>query len=271
MSTTTTSSFQKLYPKAYYARLLEHEVRPDGRGLWALRACGTKSRVVSTCDGSALANVGRTAVMCGIRLEVGVPPSSLKPREGKVEVAIEGVAGKYDVGTEEAVRLGEALTRLCVEYVDLNELCILERRAVWVLKCFVLCLDDDGNVTDAAVLALDAALRDLKFPEIVLTVNDLVKIDSEKKRTKGLKLSCVPVPLTFGMFDDGAVVVADPSADEEPVLDGFFTILIDSASPAGDCVGFLKQSGPAISPVHLSAALKVCRARKIQRSVASEQ
>ena len=37
---------------------------------------------------------------------------------------------------------------------------------MWVLYCDLLCLDYDGNVTDACVLALLAALKNSKFSPI---------------------------------------------------------------------------------------------------------
>ncbi len=38
--------------------------------------------------------------------------------------------------------------------VDLSQLCIVPDRAVWVLRCDVLVLDDSGNLQDAALLAV---------------------------------------------------------------------------------------------------------------------
>lgn len=43
--------------------------------------------------------------------------------------------------------------------VDLNDLCISEGKAVWVLYADIVCLNDDGNVFDASLLALVSALK----------------------------------------------------------------------------------------------------------------
>ena len=48
--------------------------------------------------------------------------------------------------------------------VDLGQLCIAKGRAVWVLRCDVMVLDDSGNLQDAALLAVVAALRTLRIP-----------------------------------------------------------------------------------------------------------
>ena len=43
--------------------------------------------------------------------------------------------------------------------VDLRDLCIAAEHLVWVLRCDLICLDHDGAVLDACVIALIAALR----------------------------------------------------------------------------------------------------------------
>ena len=58
------------------------------------------------------------------------------------------------------------------EYI-INMLFILQ--LVWVLYCDLLCLDYDGNITDACVLALLAALKNGK--------NSVFQLDFEMFRT----------------------------------------------------------------------------------------
>ncbi len=48
--------------------------------------------------------------------------------------------------------------------VDTEELCVEEGKWVWVLSASVVCLNDDGNVWDTAVLALSCALRNARLP-----------------------------------------------------------------------------------------------------------
>jgi exosome complex component RRP43 len=47
--------------------------------------------------------------------------------------------------------------------LPLHTLCIKPGKAVWVLYADIICINYDGNVTDAAVLALVAALRNSKL------------------------------------------------------------------------------------------------------------
>lgn len=46
--------------------------------------------------------------------------------------------------------------------VDLKDLCIVKEKLVWVLYCDMYCLDYDGCVLDAAIMALIAALQSCK-------------------------------------------------------------------------------------------------------------
>jgi len=43
--------------------------------------------------------------------------------------------------------------------VDLTDLCIVPDRMAWVLRCDLICLDHNGSLLDACVIALVAALR----------------------------------------------------------------------------------------------------------------
>lgn len=48
-------------------------------------------------------------------------------------------------------------------WIDLKQLCIAKEKLVWTLYCDITCVDHDGSVLDASVVALSAALRSRKF------------------------------------------------------------------------------------------------------------
>jgi exosome complex component RRP43 len=56
-----------LHPTKYYRDYLEHNIRPDGRELDHYRPIIVNLGSISTADGSALAKVGKTTVVCGIK------------------------------------------------------------------------------------------------------------------------------------------------------------------------------------------------------------
>lgn len=47
-------------------------------------------------------------------------------------------------------------------WIDLKQLCIAREKLVWTLFCDITCIDYDGSVLDASVVALCAALRSCK-------------------------------------------------------------------------------------------------------------
>ena len=49
--------------------------------------------------------------------------------------------------------------------LDLAQLCIEPGKAAWVLTADVVCLDHDGNCTDAAMLSLVGALLSTRLPK----------------------------------------------------------------------------------------------------------
>ena len=65
-------AFRKIYPEEYYRKFLEQNVRPDGRGLTAVRKTViTLGSLNQSADGSAFVKVGSTTCVCGIRTEIG--------------------------------------------------------------------------------------------------------------------------------------------------------------------------------------------------------
>lgn len=47
-------------------------------------------------------------------------------------------------------------------WIDLKKLCIAKEKLAWVLYCDITCVDYDGSVLDASVVAICAALRSRK-------------------------------------------------------------------------------------------------------------
>ena len=58
------------------------------------------------------------------------------------------------------------------ECVDERALCIAPFRLAWALYIDLICLNHDGNVQDACVLAMISALKTLKLPEVNWIVDE---------------------------------------------------------------------------------------------------
>lgn len=74
---------------------------------------------------------------------------------------------KFNPGapSEKAQSVSEFIHQLFVksQVFPLADLCIEEGKAVWVLYADIVCLNYDGNILDASLLALTTALKDCKF------------------------------------------------------------------------------------------------------------
>ena len=94
------------------------------------------------------------------------------------------------------------------DIINLEQLCIKPGVACWVLYVDIICLNYDGNVFDAALLALMSALQNLALPtgvvydELTSTVKIIVdedKMDEDEK--VGLMINKIPLSVSFCVVD----------------------------------------------------------------------
>ncbi|XP_053703289.1 exosome complex component RRP43 isoform X2 [Synchiropus splendidus] len=111
------------------------------------------------------------------------------------------------------------------EVILMEDLCIERGKLCWVLYCDLLCLDYDGNLLDACVIALLAALKNTRIPEVsVNKETSSPEVDSKKKR--GLKIQRCPIATSFTVFDN-SIVIADPTLEEECLSTAQLTVVTD--------------------------------------------
>lgn len=67
--------------------------------------------------------------------------------------------------SDKAQAVSEFINQLFIKshIFPLESLCIEPGKAVWVLYADIVCLNYDGNILDASLLALTTALKDCKF------------------------------------------------------------------------------------------------------------
>lgn len=106
--------------------------------------------------------------------------------------------------------------------VNLEDLCIETGAFAWKVDIDVVCLDDDGNSFDAALLAVVGALKQLQLPKTSLADDGIMYIVPGTKNP--LDVHEIPVALSFGVMEDENVVLADPVEDEEGLAASVVTI-----------------------------------------------
>lgn len=128
---------------------------------------------IRSADGSSIARQGNTTVVCGIKLELAKPTAE-SPSSGFIvpNVTLPAMcnpAFKSGPPSPQAQALSTFIKEVVESSgcVDLCSLCPVPGRAAWVLYVDVVCLDHDGNLRDAAVAALMAALASLRLPTVL--------------------------------------------------------------------------------------------------------
>ncbi|KAE9402577.1 hypothetical protein BT96DRAFT_879461 [Gymnopus androsaceus JB14] len=241
------ATFQRLHPRIYLERFLEEQVRPDGRSTaqesldengW--RNVEVNVGSISTASGSALVRLGNTTVVCGVKAEICEPELD-NPEEGFIVPNIDLPAlcsPKFKPGppTEEAQVLSERLNEVVTAngLVPLSSLCICPGKAAWVLYVDATVINYDGNVFDAALLAMVCALRDVSLPhadfdpELGRTICSRPGSDLSKPPHKlAMQEDMLPMAFSFGVFA-GSHLLPDPTAFEEPLLDTAISVILDA-------------------------------------------
>ena len=198
---------KKLQPEEYLRQHYEQGFRPDGRSvLTSLRPVSISTGSINTADGSAVVKQGETIVVCGIKLEIAEPKAET-PKSGYIvpNLTLSPLCHsqfKQGPPSETAQVASNFLNQVLVNsgYLDLEELCILEGKYVWVLYgklsfennsivAFVLmfyhfsvdltCMNYAGNVLDVSVKAMTSALKNVKVPEPKIITQDPTESDLE--------------------------------------------------------------------------------------------
>ncbi|KVI03487.1 Exoribonuclease, phosphorolytic domain 2 [Cynara cardunculus var. scolymus] len=168
--------------------------------------------------------------------------------------------------------------------IDLKELSLVSGKAAWMAYLDIYCLDADGALFDAALLAAAAAFSHCKWLTFlyvavqipVVSLNDdgrivVVSKQNEVEKLKNkpvneekrkLKLKGIPFALTCILHKN--YILADPTAEEESIMETLITIVLDSSC---QLVSLYKPGGPALayeSVIQDCIALSRQRVRELQ-------
>lgn len=126
---------------------------------------------------------------------------------------------------------------------------------VWTLYCDIVCLNDDGCVLDASVIATVAALKTVKLPKVVFNV-DTEECNVEEDTKNKLTVASLPISTSFMVFDEK--VIADPTAEEEKLSAACITVAISNSE-----LSFLyKPGGQPVEPSILEKCIRQAVSRE---------
>ncbi|KAJ8922784.1 hypothetical protein NQ315_007819 [Exocentrus adspersus] len=253
--------YKSLHPVKYYRDYLSHNIRPDGREFDEFRPTLLNVGTIDTADGSAISKLGRTTVVCGIKAEF-CKPKAETPNKGFIVPNLELsplCSPKFRPGppSDQA----QVLTQLIADIIenshciDLKDLCIFPDRLAWCLFVDFVCLDFDGAVVDACILALMGALQTLCLPSVDYDPALDNKLVNLEKRIS-VPVHSTPISTTFTIFDD-KIILVDPTVDEENLCSGILTIVL-----RGDEICSLhKPGGSPLTDEDLSSCIEKCKQR----------
>jgi len=201
--------------------------RLDERGLTDYREIRIERGIVERAEGSAHVRLGKTEVMVGVKIDKGEPFPDV-PNEGVLTVNAELVplaSPTFEPGPpdENSIELARVVDRGIRESkaIDLEKLCIVPGKKVFVVFVDIYVLNHDGNLIDASAIAALAALLNTKVFNYEVE-NGEVKIKPGYTR---LPMRNHPVAVTFAKIQDKLIM--DPSLEEEQVMDARLTVTIE--------------------------------------------
>ncbi len=223
------------------AVLAAQNKRLDLRGFTEYRKPITiKTNISWTAEGSAQVQIGNTIVMSGIKLSLEKPYNDT-PDEGGITVNAELTpmsSSEYESGPPgiKAIELARVTDRGIREAkaIDLKKLCIKPGEKAWFVIVDIITINDDGNLFDAAGLAVLAALKSTRFPHVDPETG---AIDYKKKTDKALPLVKEALPVTI--YKVNGQLLVDPTVEEEEAYDARLTI----ASDAHGTISALQKGG----------------------------
>ncbi|XVE95944.1 hypothetical protein REPUB_Repub02eG0179100 [Reevesia pubescens] len=267
-------AFRRLFPLRFYEKHLSQSIRPDARPLGRARDTTIALGAVASANGSALAKIGSTTMLAAIKMEV-MTPSMETPDEGCIAIdfhmpPICSPIVRPGRPAEAAPVVSKQLSDTIISsgMINLKELSLVSGKAAWMAYLDIYCLDADGALFDTALLSAVAAFSHLEIPEVSLNDDGKIVLLSDEKEVmsdrepvnkekRKVTLSSIPYSLTCILHKN--YILADPTAEEESIMETLVTVVLDSSS---QLVSLYKPGGPVLA---YTSAIQDCIALTRQR------
>ncbi len=225
--------------KDYLYNLILKGERSDGRKFDQYREISIERDVIKKAEGSALVKLGSSQVLVGVKMQPGEPfPDS--PSRGVIITNAELVplaSPTFEPGppNEVGIELARVVDRGVRESkaVDLEALCIVPGKQVWIIFIDVHILDDCGNILDAASLGAITALLTTTVPSSKFGLGD------------DFPLPVRDIPIATTAIDFSDTIMFDPDVDEEAVANARFTVI---TTTEGSVCGIQKSGTGMLKP-----------------------
>ena len=208
---------------AFVSDLIKNGKREDGRSFLDYRNAKVETGLIPNAEGSALAQIGNSKVLCGVKFDL-LNPFSDKPDDAVVMVGSEFspmAHPDFQPGPpdERSIELARVVDR-GIRSAGCVDSKAFDRTEEQVMAVFIdlHILDHCGNLIDTAALAAMAALKNAKVP----------KIDKEaKKLIRGDFVGSLPLKrnaLTCSFEKISGKTILDATENEEVASEGRMTV-----------------------------------------------
>ncbi|MFH1056675.1 MAG: exosome complex protein Rrp42 [Candidatus Micrarchaeota archaeon] len=231
--------------RAFVKDLVKSGKREDGRSFLDFRNASVKTGVIENDEGSAIATMGDSKVLCGVKIDLLLPFPD-RPDDAVVMVGSEFspmAHPEFQPGppNENSIELARVVDR-AIRSADCIDLKALPRTKEKVMAVFIdlQVLDQCGNLIDTAALAAMAALKNTRVPRLDVENAKVVREDFQGP----LPLKRSALICSFEKI--GEKIVVDASDKEEVASDGRLSIgvtddgLVCCGQKSGEA-GFSKQ------------------------------
>ncbi|KXJ22400.1 exosome complex component RRP45 isoform X2 [Exaiptasia diaphana] len=209
--------------KDFILQCIRSRKRLDGRETYDYRNIKVSFGVER---GHCEVQLGKTRVLAQVSCEITKPKEN-RQTEGQIFINIElstMASPAFEAGrmTEYGVELNRFMERFFIESraVDMESLCIVAGEKVWSVRVDVQVLDHGGNILDCASIAAITALKHFRRPDVSVMGEEVTVHSHQDREPVSLSILHMPVCVTFAFFDDGELLLVDPTDKEEAVMDG---------------------------------------------------
>jgi exosome complex component RRP45 len=169
--------------------------------------------------------------------------------------------------TEQEVILSRVLEKAIrrSRAIDTESLCIISGAKCWSIRADVHVLDVDGGLIDASCIAIMAALRHFRRPDVSVNGEEATIYTMAERTPVPLSIMHFPVCLTFSFFHGGDIMVLDADQREEQCSEAE---LIVTANDFELCQ-MVKLGGVAVEPTDMLklSGLALAKAKEINALV----
>ncbi|KAJ5151198.1 Exosome complex component rrp45 [Penicillium canariense] len=237
--------------REFILEALRENVRLDGRGADQFRSLN-----LSFGDeyGHVKLQLGKTSIVVRISSEVTKPRDD-RPFDGLFNINLElSAMGSPAWENGRSNELEAYVTHVLDSVIrrsnalDTESLCILKGVSCWSIRADVHILDYDGNLTDAACIAIMTGLQHFRRPDAVVRDGQVIVYGVEERVPVALNITHKPLSITFNAFNEGHNIIVDATRKEEQSSEGELVIGINNG---GDVCFLSKFSGAPVDAMEV--------------------